>query len=719
MRAPALVLILALLSLSAYGLSEHPVTEPVYGQAPGWRALPAATSDGENYLAAWYDSRTFPNAVYAARLDRRGNVLDRTGIRLREGFGEPRVVFAGQAYVVLWVSSGAEPQLLWTARINREGEIIDGPRAVAGDLPGNSFQAATNGRRIVIRWSDRLYVLDAEARLLERDIAVPASETPLLASNGSTFATATAQQVVALDTNGHPVGAANLAAGLTPSALASDGDSFLLAGRDAAFNAISVRVSAAGIPQPPVSLSPVIDGSGRFQLLWTGSAYLLTREATSLARLDREGKFAGGPFGLAGHGYVSYNAMASNGERALFVQTIDEPGIGTPLKAFTLDPKTFLRGDEVLVSQSARYESTPSIAFSGRGYGVAWGEYGAIRFARLGLGGRTIDAEGIDVMTGNVTSPRVVFDGRNFVVAWLASSDYFVQGAVHMARIDPDTGTVLDPGGVLAVSTKTDFFDLASNGVETVIVSTDWTPLWDEPVALRVTRVNRLAQRELAIIASPATMRTAAPRLAWNGTEWLLAFQEMIVVGYTPDSVSYQVNLRAVRMTPDFFVRDAAPLPVAVKIDKSESDLYPVVASNGADFVIAWLRFNASTGTEAFFARRVGADGVLGPVQPMSGKGQPLTMAWDGSRYGMVRTASSGYGWDYRLSYLDSSAHPLGDDAPFALAASPNAAIVNGDRGLVTAYARLSLERRYGAVSRVFVATPFTPAPRARVVRPR
>src|SRR6185295_3845240 len=129
MTRPRFFLIALLLFIASTAWSriagERPVSDPLYGLAPGGKWPPVIATDGDGFLAVWADVRSWPDTIYAARLSASGELLDPTGIRIALGF-DPTVVFAGDSYAVFWLEYGAHGGVLHIARINREGRIVDG-----------------------------------------------------------------------------------------------------------------------------------------------------------------------------------------------------------------------------------------------------------------------------------------------------------------------------------------------------------------------------------------------------------------------------------------------------------------------------------------------------------------------------------------------------------------------------------------------------------------
>src|SRR5947207_2344244 len=117
-----LSVVIAILVPAAHAaINEKPASDVIYGPAPNYQYDPLIASDGTNFLIVWLDERSFPSAMYAARMTRQGELLDPTGIRIPVSTLPAALLFAGDAYVVLFTKE----QSLYATRISREGEILE------------------------------------------------------------------------------------------------------------------------------------------------------------------------------------------------------------------------------------------------------------------------------------------------------------------------------------------------------------------------------------------------------------------------------------------------------------------------------------------------------------------------------------------------------------------------------------------------------------------
>jgi hypothetical protein len=690
---------------------ERAVTVPTYGPAPGSQSFPAVATNGNAYLVVWQDAGRA--AMYAARISADGVAIDPTGLYIGRafpsgGFG-PFVFWAGDAYVVFWNEAGG----LHSARIDGDGFLIDPPHTAIA--PFTAYSMATNGSRFVASNLGRVAVLDVTGRGLGTDLAISgaAGNVVKLASNGRTFLASWLADggpsgallyVMPFDELGRPSSQPRLVgsqiAGLPLQA--SNGNEYLLLLRDRFGSPpFTQRFTANGDPIDihPLFQAPPGSASGSQTLTWIGSQYLYTfsgSAGTFALHIDATGggsDQAAVPVAPP----TSSHAVSSIGQQLLLAWT-DGPQASADIKAEVLNSATLTQAAApIVVSWSAREQLAPRIAFSGRNYLIVWEELGSVRAARMDPTGRSLDLNGLTVTSDPQpqSSPRVVFDGAAYVVSWLSGD------GLRMNRIDPDSGALLNGNGVgvtLPASSVCNY-DLATDGTVTMLAFSDC-----KTASLQVMRVNRsLLPLDVPLTATPSGMATASPSIAWSGSQWLVAFQEVIplpiLIDPLPPELRSRGNIRAVRISSAMTPLDTQPIVVAVSDADFVTLQSPHAASSGDDYLIAWTR---GLSPQEVRARHVLPNGNLG-TSLLIGPGTSTSTVWAGTAYAIGFTSPAG-------DVVGTMLGKIGDtvpDAMFKISATTDiegtSALIAANGRLSAAYTRAATESLYGGVFRVFV----------------
>lgn len=700
---------------------ERPVSDPLYGLAPGGKRPPVVATDGDGFLTVWGDVRSWPDAIYAARLSANGELLDPTDIRIALGF-EASVVFADDAYSILWLEYHANNASLNVARVSREGRIVDGPRIVADGVPFTAFTAATNGRRIVIAWPERFYVLSPHSELLERDIRIqndchtPYCEgTPLAASNGSGFLLALPFQgqilALALDANGHPLssGVKFDSDAAVPIALTTDGSNYMVVDASTTANATSQQLSASG------ALLAHNDLGGRLTtkpigLAWNGTDYVGLSRANfaDAPRVTLRLTWSGFVLQLppSGEEVLNRGAVASNGHTLFAAWNGGSSTSAAAILTERLDPSTLAATPPIAISFSATTQLNPSIAFSGTNYAVAWNEGSRSWLRRFSLTGDPIDAQPVPLDTvaaSSTSAPRITFDGKNYVAA--AVEDTVPRnGRLHirLTRIDPLTGQILSAfdGPEAFVGTT---FDLRSDGTNVVMV-------WSQPGELRAAQIGMTDVVNQNTLTSPQIV-AFLPSLAWNGTQWLVSFTSSMSLGFRilkttlgGGETPFEHHIYAVRLSSALAVLDPQPIELGLPdVTFSDPFIDSHSASVGGDFMVAMTHAQSHT----VLLRRVFADGSIAPDVQRLGAGVALDVVADHGRYAVaVASPVQPFGFQQFVTYVDRNgvvssrdAFPLG----FSVWTGMRAQLAVGLDGIVAAYQRSAYEPLYGGAERIFL----------------
>lgn len=730
-----LLLAAAVLLTSAQLLADTPLTQPRYGPAPGDQYQPVAASNGNEFLVAWFDGRGIPQTIYANRVAADGRVLDGTGIRIPMDAGgvNERLVGAfhtGGAYTILFseqffLADNTSRYATYAARISDDGRLIDGPRVVIDNFFART--AATNGSRIVVSGA-ALAVLDEHAELLERDIPLPVTGANggTLASNGSTFllglyaynAPLNTIDFVALDANGHRTASSEIV--VTGSGdgpvIGSDGDGYLVLYVDVRTgDTVTQRVGAHAALGASAVLPKISMSSLNAALLWTGSNYLLSgaimdqHQPMSVATLSREGALLNPPHGLgAGTPGASNQAAVSwNGAEAFIgwaSGTQQDPDAWEVSGALVSGSGSVVSAAKSIPS-AANPQISPVIGSGGATDLVVWTEASGIYAARMTRSGRAVDPDGIliaaratptrDLVGFAVPVIRVAFDGQAYVVAWRDAD------GVSMQRVDADTGALL--GSPTKVTSCVQSFDLGRDDAGLLLVASACD------LHLFAQRLGVAGAVGGAVTISPAGMATGNPRMAWNSSEWLVAYNELIPLNF--QFPVYRGNVYAQRLSSALAVADTQPVALAVSTDTDASS--PLVATNGRDFLVTWTRRWAAAGVAARLVRAEGSPGDTFVLTPAVAEARAIV--WDGTRYAVAYAlARADNTFELWLTHAADTAS--GDRIGISTAAPDQRFVtlaVPAGGALLAAYGRVATEAMYGGVERVFVQG--VPPPRRRV----
>jgi hypothetical protein len=730
-------------NINAQILGDRPISDLRFGPASGQKGQPAVASDGERFMAVWVDQRSSPAAVYAARFDRSTTLLDPVGIRIADvgllGNTRVGVVWTGETYLVVWSDWGdtGNSSGIYVVRIDRDGRIIDEPhRVIEGEL-GMNPAVATNGTNVVVASWAGYAVLD---RAGDRVAWYPKSETlfdTAVVRRGLGFLlleNRVGQDVVtALDENGKPLngGAVFLHNSLYGSdqryveSLACNDEGCVVLAYVGTFNKLSAT---------PLDLNGVISGASQdlplhdypAEIVRHNDAYVVIG-ASNTVRLDGSGNPIGSVQPSPAFASLGFSpiAGASNGS---------EVGVAWPDSMNTTIMASVLTSSAppTLLSRAAPWQASPAIATSGRNYLVSWIENDGVHAGRLTLDGQLIDGLGTQLTPAISyrSQPRVVFDGQQFLVALvavLARSDAG-SSTLYLTRLSADSAVPLkDDRIAVPDSEAASTVDLATDGLTTLVVwSTDEsTP--NSIMAARIDRAGQIIGSPVRIASAPSTgeFRLNQPSAAWNGTEWLVAWQVERGTYIFPEFESFlPFAIDEARLSPFAL----APLDVPLTLSGANEEAgAPRVASNGDEFIIVWSNnccYNTGpTRPEEVRVRHIAGDGTLLDLgSTVVTLGHAEYVVWDGSRYGIAVDRLRGAGSGIRVSLYDailvrigSFRTPAGPDilsisaTPGVDLASSLVAMTNG--AMIAAYTRIDLAA--GGVPRAFIASPRVAHPRS------
>ena len=606
---PALrsLVFLSLIATFAFAGPEVPVGKSVFGPAPGDRWSPSVATEGSDYLVAWLDGRTMSSQrVMATRIARDGDLLDRTGILVAdEPAYAPKAVWTGNTYLVLW-SNGQTSGPLRAATVDRDGKVA-APRTLA--QPAVLMAAGQSGNTTMVIYASgtslRAVLLDRDANVTN-DVVIAEGNgrgDVTIASNGSEFlvawyvpsGTSTDVEVVRVARNGTVIGTPrNVGPGVAPR-LASDGTDYVLVSRrhhtgEFTWSSRSLSADLSTITPPvPLPQGNVMDQPS---LLWNGSEYVFFAQRFPLA--------AGVPFQLAA---VRIGRNGRPIDDALEVQQFDASGGVAPGTSAITNGSSILAawiestqtedshmarvvarrysatsldglGNGLLLSLSSNRQITPAAAFDASSTAlVVWRETKGLYASRISAAGESLDGRGIKLTDAVLwTAPKVVFDGIQFVVAWLDNTNLEI-------RFITPAGEVL--ADEIRLPNVNEF--ALKNGFKGPTLA--WT---DTEFRLWATRIDReTRQPDAAPLAiSPEGELAGMPALAWNGRETLVVWSKLHV-SWWHGTVINPLQINGARLSSAFTVIDTAP--IAIGHIRQRSNANPAVSSNGDDWLVTWI----------------------------------------------------------------------------------------------------------------------------------
>jgi hypothetical protein len=420
-------------------------------------------SNGTDYLVAWTAWSTSPS-TFQTRACRVSSssisasaVLDTTSLVLSTAgnFKKPTVARAGTDYLVAWEGNGSTggTTTLFNAWVSSTGTVTSGSGFPISASVSSLYQvepavAASESSYLVV-WTDtsssgtQIYgvrvtreggTLDVPPLVLTA--AIRERQTPAVASNGMDFFVT---WMDFRDTNWDIYGARVLGSGSTSSAVVDPGG-FVISANLAFENAPAVAS----------------DGTDYF-VVWrqevSGRGDIYGARVTSAGIVQDTSGIA-----LATNLVEHYAPrVASNGSNYLVVWAEDQ-GLTTwdVYGRRVSDAGSLLDMSSIAISAGAREQYEPDVASDGTDYFVVWTAYSLnesydIHGARVTGEGVVQDTSGIELCTQivNQHSPKVTYDGTNYVVAW---ADYRFDSYwdVYATQVT-SSGTVVTPNGFSVV----------------------------------------------------------------------------------------------------------------------------------------------------------------------------------------------------------------------------------------------------------------------------
>lgn len=558
---------------------ESEVDKPIAGSSAGGdQNSPSVTSQGpgKGYFAVWYDRRGIRPAIYGARIDTDGKVLDDTGIPIATSVGsnQPYIAAAnGGGFLVVWSVSYIDVYQqpgVYAVRLDTDGAVLDqAPVTIAANQTNvQGPTAAFDGTNWFTAW--HRYVggttsydifgarigktgapLDATPIEISKDME--AEFFPVVRFDGTDyFVTWRSYGSVfgrKYGKDGKPAGN-RLTLVSSPSGSLYNFDAAFDGTRHvvtwSSYNGVNGpdiyarRFDLAGNPQDGGDIGIAVDANydDRPRVVSDGTNFLLTwSRSGSLvgARLSPAGAVLDPPTTIASGSSSYYDyALASDGLGSLVVNGEYVPLIGYDVKAVRI-AKVPAPGTPVVVSKAANSETEPSVAWNGTAHYAAWVDsrdgQPSLWGARLGADAQPLAPVKLasDVKYTQISRPRVASDGTGFLVVFYSYDSSVPGPVVYGQRIDA-TGT---PSGGLFPLTVTNPNIFSYGNPDAAFDGTNYLVVWEQRsndgqsiagVRLPKTSTSPIDKEPLRISALSIDEQRSTPAIAFDGASFYVTW---------------------------------------------------------------------------------------------------------------------------------------------------------------------------------------------------
>lgn len=544
----AAVLILHGLAAFAFAVqSEVPISPAELLPVPSYSVddFHLATN-GEIYVAVWFDRRSSPVATYAARLRPDGTLLDRVGIRVGEGGDAGAVVWTGSAFLIAYLDGGVEGGTVKARTLTPDGILGEAFPLFTTERPASDFRMrlASNGESVLLVTNESNgALLDVDGRKLrDMDFGWTFGGSFSVGAAGSTYLVVASRHDGDLKTRivtaEGELGASHVLMDTVRggSAVASDGNRFLVSWARGNLYAQFLTVDGTPVDQPiPLTNLPNVHAGSHFvsRLLRRGNEYVLLyrREAAphETLRLGNDAAKLGPLFTdpLVPVGEV----VTQDGAGAGAVLGITEQS-GLTAAFFDAGAPAALR-NPTPVTFAGRHQSLVRLARVQGGFAAAWRSDG-IGEPELYLS-RGPGSAPVLVTREYAVLIDVVFESGALWVVWVRPSDDGEAG-VYTRRYTPALQSIdAQPILVTDESPLADFAVAAGGGV-VVVARNHPHDSYAEPAGPHIeAHILRATAGGVTVENVGIASRTGLDRLPaveWDGSAFLIAWANATAPSY-------------------------------------------------------------------------------------------------------------------------------------------------------------------------------------------
>jgi hypothetical protein len=674
MRVPAPILRSLLLLLVVFPLlADTPLLTPVPGPTPNSIGNPALATLGDGYLSAWPEGVTGSREVRAIRLGADARPIDARSFGVDSGVyvvGDLRLASGGDVVFVLWTTLTSAPAAVQThlARVEGDGKVTrlpDVPIALSSIVDRIALAATANDLLIAYPTpaGAAVTLLRHDGSILQKDVPLATRAGVIqgldLTANGNNGYLAawtdtfdSRVRAMALPTSA--IAARTLIPQTdipdTPSTAAgprivTNGSAVLAVWTENTPDGRGIRTRSLSTSATPLAESQAVPeavpNTIRVDVAPLGDGFAVTYfdvpHGATLVRLAADGTFVSRQLLDTVGANFSGLPIASHGNTAAVVwdDYRNTPAFNFQVRARAIAADGTPSIDQSLVSLNLPRIVPHAIFPTPTGWLAVWSEFAPaerVLIGRLDPAGRPLDGAGIHVSTPEHVASGVaaVSNGKDLLLVWRESGNDSARGTMWLLDtplIDLFMGL---PHAVRDVSSQSDLA-VGWNGTEFLLA---WRRITiPDIVASRVEpRGGELIDQVPFTVVPPLTgdaFADAQPKLAWNGSEWLVAWQrqwgpQFLTLPPFPPPVYDAVMTQ--RLSRELVLQGAAQMLTTTPDGFGDADAQLTgLTSSGGRWLVAFRRTDMTN--DAAATTRIAADGTR--LDPLGGS--PLTWAGPGT----------------------------------------------------------------------------------------
>jgi len=676
------------LAAAAYPIAIDPLLTPEFGldsvaqgTSPATRAAPVVTANEAGYLVVWSQGKgeCADPAVYAARVDRAGVLLDPYGIVVSPLAAEQTVCAVAansNLYLVAWSLPHGTSTTDWDivgARILPTGAVLDPvplPLCTVVTSVQNSPAVASGGDNFLVAWRDSRNTGIYGAIVRADGTISPTNGLSLLNGANDQYAPA----VAALGTNFLVV--------------AQD---YRRASSTAYYSDIyGARVSASGALLDPVGFLVCTNSGSQLRpaVAADGTNYLVVWQDYDLgggdilgARVDPGGTVLDTNAIVISHAVNSQaSPTVAGGENGFLVAWQDYRDSGTNNYAARIYAARVQGDASVLDPEGVPLSSTdggqhfPSVTTWHGDWLVVWQDFrnnpGTLLSDIYGAHGTwsnllAVSAEGLISGAGpGQVSPTAAALGANFLAVWAdkrhsASNDWDICGV----RLDGG-GALLDsePIWICTATNRQSDPTVTAGQTNYFVAWSDWRnvpPTIPYPdIYGTVVGADGIVNQPDGIPICTVTNDQSLPSSAYLGTNFFVVWQDARLTAQP----AVRVDIYGARITATGALLDPAGFAICTNVLVQTN---PVVAANASRALVAWTDHRYNSVYPDMFGNRVAADGTV-----LDTNGFPICLVGASSQY-LPAVASDGT--NFLVAWTDTRVAATAPDIYGALVNSDGA----------------------------------------------